>query len=69
MYSQQFIITILVLVAAIGSAIGLAIYDNRPRESLNPSMVPAIPLMLVCGLIAILALVHLVNLFGIKTGS
>jgi hypothetical protein len=58
-----------VFLAAVGSGIGLAIYDRRPRESLTPSMIPVIPLMLVCGLIALLAVVHLVNLFGIKTGS
>jgi hypothetical protein len=69
MFSQQVIITILVFLAAVGSAAWLAIHDRRPRESLTPSLLPTIPLMLVCGLIAILAVVHLVNLIGIKTGS
>jgi hypothetical protein len=68
-YSQQFIITALVLLAALGSVVGLVVYDRRPRESLNPPMLPSIPLMLLSGLIGILAIVHLVNLFGIKTGS
>jgi hypothetical protein len=68
-YSQQFIVTVLVLLAALGAVVGLVVYDRRPRESLNPPMLPSIPLMLLSGLIGILAIVHLVNLFGIKTGS
>jgi hypothetical protein len=68
-YSQQFIITSLVFATAVGSGIGLALYDRRPRESLTPPMLPTIPLLLISGLVALLALVHLVNLFGVKTGS
>jgi amino acid transporter len=68
-YSQQFIVTALVFAAALGSGVGLALYDRRPRESLSPPMLPTIPLLLISGLIALLALVHLVNLFGVKTGS
>jgi hypothetical protein len=66
--SQQFIITGAVFLAAAGSFAGLAINDRRPRESLNPSMVPTTPLMLLTGIAALLALVHLVNLLGVTTG-
>jgi hypothetical protein len=67
--TQQFIITLLVLLAAVAGGVGLSIYERRPRESLTPSLLPAIPLMLICGLIAILSIVHLLNLIGVKTGS
>jgi hypothetical protein len=66
--SQQFIITGAVFLAAAGGFAGLAINDRRPRESLNPSMVPTTPLMLLTGIAALLALVHLVNLLGVTTG-
>lgn len=60
--SQPFIITGLVFLAAAGSFAGLAIKDRRPRESLDPSMIPTIPLMLIAGLVAMVAFVILVNL-------
>jgi hypothetical protein len=60
--SQPFMITAAILLAAIGSFAGLAIKDRRPRESLDPSMIPTIPLMLLAGLIAMVALVVLLNL-------
>lgn len=68
-YSQSFIVTALVFVVAVGGGVGLAFYDRRPRESLNPPMLPTIPLLLISGLVALLALVHLVNMFGVKTGG
>jgi amino acid transporter len=68
-YSQSFIVTALVFVVSVGSGVGFALYDRRPRESLSPPLLPTIPLLLISGLIALLALVHLVNLFGVKTGS
>lgn len=68
-YSQSFIVTTLVFAVAVGGGVGLALYDRRPRESLSPPMLPTIPLLLISGLIALLALVHLVNMFGVKTGS
>ncbi len=67
-YSHQLIITLLILATALGTITALAIKERRPRESLDPSLVPTMPLMLFSGLVAILALVHLINLFGVKTG-
>jgi amino acid transporter len=67
--SQQFIITSAAFLAAAGSFGWLAVKDRRPRESLNPSLIPTTPLMLISAIAALLALVHLVNLLGVKTGS
>ncbi len=69
LYSQQFIITSLVFLAAVGGFTSLVLQDRRPRESLNPSLIPTTPLMLISAIAALLALVHLVNLLGVKTGS
>jgi hypothetical protein len=60
--SQPFMVTAAILLAAVGSFAGLAIRDRRPRESLNPSLIPTIPLMLLAGLVAMVALVVLLNL-------
>lgn len=67
--SQQFIMTSAVFLAAAISFAGLAIKDRRPRESLNPSLIPTTPLLLLTAIAALLALVHLVNLLGVKTGG
>jgi amino acid transporter len=67
--SQQFVVTAVVFLAAAGSFAGLAVRDRRPRESLEPSLIPTTPLMLVSAIAALLALVHLVNLLGVKTGG
>jgi hypothetical protein len=64
-FSQPFVITGLVFLGAVGSFVGLAIKDRRPRESLDPSLIPTIPLMLLTGLVAMVAFVILVNLPGV----
>jgi hypothetical protein len=57
--SQQFIMTGAVFLAAAASFAGLGWKDRRPRESLDPPLIPTTPLMLVAGIIALLALGHL----------
>ena len=52
-------------VLAIG---GLSWLERRPRTSLNPRMIPTTPAILIFGFIGLLALVHLLNLYGIHTG-
>ena len=42
--------------------------ERRPRVSLEPRMVPTTPILLVFAFIGLLALVHLLNLWGIHTG-
>jgi hypothetical protein len=42
--------------------------ERRPRQGFEPSLVPTTPMMFLGVLIAILAIVHLLNLHGIKTG-
>ena len=54
--SQPFIVTSAVFLAAAGSFAGLAIKDRRPRESLDTPMIPTIPLMLLSGIVAMMAL-------------
>ena len=54
--SQPFIVTSAVFLAAAGSFAGLAIKDRRPRESLDTPLIPTIPLMLLSGIVAMMAL-------------
>lgn len=68
LYSFELWIT---LAAFLGSAgiIGLMVWlESRPRVDLNPRLVPTTPVMIVFAFIGLLALVHLLNLYGIHTG-
>ncbi len=55
-------------------ALGLALVaimvwlEKRPRKSLNPRMVPTTPFMFLGAFICLVAVVHIVNTFGIHTG-
>jgi hypothetical protein len=68
MLSPQLIITLLVFVAAVFVIARMVVLERRPRNSLNPPLVPTTPVMLVSGFVAILALIHLINLIGLHTG-
>lgn len=58
-----------------GLALGLALVatmvwiEKRPRKSLDPRLVPTTPLMFVGAFICLVALVHIVNIYGIHTGK
>ena len=57
-----------------GLTLGLALVaimvwiERRPRNSLDPPLVPTTPLMFVGAFICLIAMVHIVNIYGIHTG-
>ena len=68
MLTPQFILTALILVAALSAIVWMIILEKRPRTDLNPRLVPTTTILLISGFIALLALIHLVNLAGLNTG-
>ena len=42
--------------------------ERRPRVDFTPHLVPTTPIMMVFAFAGLLALVHLLNLYGIHTG-
>ncbi|MFZ5674512.1 MAG: hypothetical protein ACOZAM_16270 [Pseudomonadota bacterium] len=68
MFSTHFILTVLVLLAAVALVARMVIVEKRPRTNLNPRLIPTTPVIVVGGLVALLALIHLVNLAGMHTG-
>jgi hypothetical protein len=68
MFNAQFILTLFVLVAALAVIVRMIVLERRPRSDLKPRLIPTTPVLLVSGFIALLALIHLVNLAGIHTG-
>ena len=68
MFTPQFILTALILVAALSAIVWMIILEKRPRTDLNPRLVPTTAILLISGFIALLALIHLVNLVELNTG-
>lgn len=68
MPNPHFLVTSLILAMALGVIVRMIVIEKRPRTNLNPSLIPTTPVMIICGFIALLALVHLINLAGIHTG-
>jgi hypothetical protein len=66
--SLELWITCGALAGGLGLAAAMAWLEHRPRKGLNPRLLPTTPFLLAGGLVAILALVHLVNLWGLHTG-
>jgi hypothetical protein len=57
--------TFLASAAIVGFMVWL---ERRPRHDFNPRLVPTTHILLVFAFIGLLALVHLLNLWGIHTG-
>lgn len=66
--TPELVITAGALLTGIGLVAGMVVLERRPRTSLNPRMIPTTPVLLLGALIAILSIVHLVNLYGVHTG-
>jgi amino acid transporter len=66
--NPEFIITFLLFVAFLGTAISMRRLQKKPRDSLKPSLIPHTPILLLSGFLALIALVHLMNQLGIHTG-
>jgi hypothetical protein len=68
MFNPHFLMTLLVLVAALGAIVRMVVLEKRPRDDLNPRLIPTTPVLLASGFVALLAFIHLVNLVGFHTG-
>jgi hypothetical protein len=66
--NPEFIATLAVLLAGAALFGAMAWAERRPRTSFTPSLIPTTPVMLAGLLLTIIALVHLLNLLGIRTG-
>ena len=67
-FHTEFLITLAVFLVAGGIVAYLSWADKRPRKSLEPRLFSGTPIVLLVGFIALLALVHLVNMGGFTTG-
>ena len=60
--------TVAALALGAGLVASMAWLERRPRRDLSPGFVPTTPLLFIGATIGLLALVHLLNLWGIHTG-
>jgi hypothetical protein len=61
-------ITLAVFLASAAIVALMVWLERRPRVDFSPRLVPTTPIMLVFAFVGLLALVHLLNLYGIHTG-
>jgi hypothetical protein len=66
--TQETLITWIILAFGLGLVALMSWRERRPRQGFDVPLIPTTPVMFIGGLIALLALVHLVNLAGIHTG-
>ena len=66
--SFEFWITVSVFLFSAGAIGFLSWLERRPRKTLNPRLIPTTTVIIILGFVALLALVHLANLYGIHTG-
>lgn len=64
----EFAITAVIALACFAVVGTMSWLERRPRDLLKPRLIPTTPILLLAGFIGLLALVHLVNLYGIVTG-
>jgi hypothetical protein len=67
-FSLNLWFTLGVLAFSVGMIAYLVRLERRPREKLEPRLIPTTPMIIIFAFVGLLALVHLANLYGIHTG-
>jgi len=67
-FSLNLWLTLGVLAFSVGMIAYLVRLERRPREKLEPRLIPTTPMIIIFAFVGLLALVHLANLYGIHTG-
>jgi hypothetical protein len=67
MYTTHLLLTVFVFVAALLIVARMVILEKRPRDDINPRLIPTTTVLMVSAFVALLALIHLLNLIGINT--
>jgi hypothetical protein len=66
--NTEFLISFGVFLVSAAILAYMAWLERRPRTSLTPRLIPTTPVILIFGFIGLLALVHILNMYGIHTG-
>ena len=57
------------LAFGVGLVAIMAWLEKRPRKTLSPRLLPTTPLMFLGAFICLIAVIHIVNSYGIHTGK
>jgi len=66
MAAMEMTLTVGALVAGLALMGAMSVLERRPRQNLDPRLVPTTPLMFAGALVAILAAVHLLTVLGVQ---
>jgi uncharacterized membrane protein len=66
MAAMEMSLTVAALVAGLALMGAMSLLERRPRQNLNPRLLPTTPFMFAGALVALLAAVHLLTVFGIE---
>jgi hypothetical protein len=67
--TTETIITVLALLSGLGMLAYGAIAERRPRNSLNPRLIPTTPLVFLGVIVTLLALLHIATMAGVQLPS
>lgn len=65
---MELAVTLAALVLGGGLVAAMAWLQRRPKRNLDTTLIPTTPLLIAGAFTGLLALVHLINLWGIQTG-
>jgi hypothetical protein len=65
---MQLTVTLAALALGLALVASMVWLQHRPKQTLDTSLLPTTPLMIAGAFIVLLAVVHLINLWGIHTG-
>ena len=65
---MELTLTFAALALGAGLAAAMVWLQRRPKQTLDTSLLPTTPLLILGAFIVLLAAVHLINLWGIHTG-
>ena len=65
---MELTLTFAALALGLGLASSMVWLQRRPKQALDTSLLPTTPLLILGAFIVLLAVVHLINLWGIHTG-
>jgi hypothetical protein len=66
--TSEFYWTLAIFIVAAAIVVIMAWLERRPRSGFEPLLLPTTPILLVSGIVAIMSVVHLLNVAGLHTG-
>jgi hypothetical protein len=66
--TSEFYWTLAIFIGAAAVVACIAWLERRPRKGFDTHLLPTTPILMVSGIVAIMSVVHLLNIAGVHTG-